>query len=216
MTDRAGIIVMAKAPVAGRVKTRLCPPFTPAQAASLAEAMLADTLAAVMATPAPWRVVALEGQPGPWLPYGLPVVAQRGATFDERLACAFTDIGAPGLLIGADTPQAGPDLLDQALRALCRPGVDAVIGPAPDGGYWALGLRRPDERVFLGVHMSEACTFAGQRARLADLELATVEVETLRDVDTLDDAIAVAAEAPASRFAAVLGQELAAVGCGPR
>lgn len=209
MTSRAGILVMAKAPVAGRVKTRLSPPFTAEQAAALAEASLVDTLGAVRATPAAWRVVALDGHPGPWLPDDLTVVPQRGVGFDERLACAFADTGAPAVVIGADTPQISADLLEDALDTLCRPGVDAVLGPAPDGGYWALGLRRADARVFLGVPMSEPCTFTAQRGRLDDLGLATVQLSVLRDVDTVDDAIAVAAEAPASRFAAVLDRELA-------
>ncbi|MGH9189002.1 MAG: TIGR04282 family arsenosugar biosynthesis glycosyltransferase [Acidimicrobiales bacterium] len=209
MKAGAGIIVMAKAPVAGRVKTRLSPPFTAEQAAALAEASLVDTLAAVRATPAAWRVVALDGHPGSWLPDDLTVVFQRGAGVEERLACAFVDAGAPAVVIGADTPQVCADLLKEALDTLCRPGVDAVLGPSPDGGYWALGLRRPDARVFLGVPMSQACTFTAQWARLADLGLATVQLEALRDVDTVDDAIAVAAEAPTSRFAAVLDRELA-------
>ncbi|MGW3405211.1 glycosyltransferase, partial [Streptomyces zhihengii] len=67
------LIVIAKAPAAGRVKTRLTPHFTPEEAAELARAALADTFAAVLATPAARRVLALDGLPGPWVPEGIEV-----------------------------------------------------------------------------------------------------------------------------------------------
>ncbi|MFN2607521.1 MAG: DUF2064 domain-containing protein [Acidimicrobiales bacterium] len=202
----AGVIVMAKAPVPGRVKTRLCPPCTPEEAAMVAEAALADTLAAVCATEeAAWRTVALDGDPGPWLPPGVAVVAQRGRGLDERLAAAFADAGTPAVVIAADTPQVTPALLSQALAALMAPGVDAVVGPTMDDGYWALGLRRADPRVFVGVPMSHPSTLAAQRDRLAHLGLAVApDLPTLRDVDSMDDARAVAADLPGSRFAAAV------------
>lgn len=201
---RAGILVMAKAPVPGRVKTRLCPPCTFDQAAALAEASLADTLAAVCATPAAWRVVALEGEAGPWLPPGVGVVAQRGAGLDERLAAAFDDTGGPAVVVAADTPQVTPELLDAALSALSRPGVDAVLGPTDDAGYWALGLCEPRPEVFVGISMSRPTTLASQRRRLRQLGLRVAELPSLRDVDEFGDAVAVAASIPTSRFAAAL------------
>src|SRR5579864_5835134 len=85
------VLVIAKEPVAGRVKTRLTPPFTPQEAAMLAEAALADTLHAVCSAGAVRRVLALAGQPGSWLPDEFDVIGQRGAGLDERLACAFAD-----------------------------------------------------------------------------------------------------------------------------
>ena len=99
------LLVMAKAPVAGRVKTRLCPPLTPLQAAAVAEAALADTLAAVAGCGASRKVVALAGEPGPWLPPGFEVVAQRGVGLASRLVHAWADVGGPGVQIGMDTPQ---------------------------------------------------------------------------------------------------------------
>lgn len=99
------LLVVAKAPRAGRSKTRLCPPCTPEEAAWLAEAALADTLAAVAATPVRRRVLVLSGELGPWLPGGFEVLAQRGDGFDEPLAAAFVDAGTPALLVGMDTPQ---------------------------------------------------------------------------------------------------------------
>lgn len=194
------ILVVAKAPVPGRSKTRLCPPCTPAEAASLAEAALADTLATVAATGAR-PVLALDGAPGQWLPPGFRVFPQRGGGFDERLANAWEDAGGPGIQIGMDTPQVTVALLDSAVAALDTPGTGAVLGPAADGGWWVLGLRRADAGTLLGIPMSTSRTGAAQLARLRALGLQVAALPELRDVDRIDDALAVAAEAPWSRFA---------------
>jgi uncharacterized protein len=206
------IIVLAKAPVPGRVKTRLCPPCDPEQAAALAEAALVDTLRSVAATRRERRVLVLDGAPGPWLPAGFEVLAQRGSGLDERLANAFTDSGTGGVLIGMDTPQITPARLTAALRALGAPSVDAVLGPSLDGGWWALGLRTPDPAVFLGIPMSTPHTGDAQQARLHELRLRTAALPTLRDVDDFDDALAVARTAPGSRFAATLESMLPRLG----
>lgn len=194
------LLVIAKEPVPGRVKSRLTPPYTPAQAAALAEAALADTLDTVAATPAARRVLALAGRPGPWLPGGFEVIPQRGAGLDERLAHAFADAGGPAVLIGMDTPQATPGMLAGAARALQD--ADAVFGPADDGGWWLLGLRRPDPALLLGVPTSRPDTGARQLDRLRGLRVRTLP--TLTDVDTAADAACVAARAPGTRFAAAL------------
>ena len=202
------IVVMAKEPRAGHSKTRLCPPATPAQAAQLAEAALRDTLAAVAAARADHRVLALDGHPGPWLPPGFAVLSQRGDGLDERLAATLADVAAlgadPTLVIGMDTPQVTAELLDAAFARLVNPAVEAVLGPAYDGGWWALGLRHPDPAATRGVPMSTPVTGAAQRTRLCELGLSVADLPQLRDVDVIDDALAVAAEAPASRFAAAL------------
>jgi rSAM/selenodomain-associated transferase 1 len=197
------LIVIAKAPVPGRSKTRLCPPCTPAEAARLAEAALADTLHAVASTPADRRVVVLDGEPGAWLPDVFEVVAQRGGGLDERLANAFDDVGGPALLIGMDTPQVTAALLSESARRLAE--ADAVLGPALDGGFWALGLRRPDASLLVGVPMSVAHTGRRQRARLRAAGLQVRVLPALRDVDRIEDARAVAAQVPGGRFARALG-----------
>ena len=207
--SRAGILVIAKAPEPGRVKTRLCPPCTPEEAAALAEASLVDTLAAVAASSAEWRVIALDGRPGAWLPKGFDVIAQRGDGLAERLAAAFEDVGSAGMVIAGDTPQVTHDLLSASLEALMEDDVDAVFGPADDGGYWALGLREPNSEVFVGVPMSVPSTGTQQRRRLQSLGLRIVDLPSLRDVDDFDDACAIAAEIPSSRFAATLSSVLA-------
>jgi uncharacterized protein len=198
------IIVLAKAPVPGRAKTRLCPPCDPEQAARLAEAALVDTLTAVAATPGRRRVLALDGTPGPWLPAGFEVIPQRGDGLDERLAYAFSDVGAGGVLVGMDTPQVTPARLGTSLVALREPSVDAVLGPCVDGGWWGIGLRAPDPSVFLGVPMSTPSTHDEQRSRLHALGLRTRALPMLRDVDDIDDAVTVARAAPRTRFAKTL------------
>lgn len=196
----AAVAVLAKAPRPGHSKTRLCPPCTPDQAAALAGAALADTLAAVARTPAARRLLVLDGAYR--APRGFATVQQRGANLAARLAHAFEDAGGPLLLIGMDTPQVRPELLSHGL-ALLRPG-RAVLGPAPDGGYWAIGLAAPDARVFAGVPMSRADTCDRQRRALAAAGLEVEELPPLRDVDRIADAHAVAAAAPRTRFAATL------------
>jgi glycosyltransferase A (GT-A) superfamily protein (DUF2064 family) len=79
-----------------------------------------------------------------------------------------------------------------------------VLGPAPDGGYWAIGLREPDRRAFLGVPMSTAVTCRAQRTRLESLGLRVRDLPAVRDVDRIADAHAVAALAPSGRFARAL------------
>jgi len=197
-------VVIAKAPVAGLVKTRLCPPLDEQQAAAVAQAALTDTLATVMATRAARRVLVLDGEPGDWLPDGLELVRQREGNLAARLADAFVDVGEPALLIGMDTPQLTPALLGRGLDLLAAPDSDSVIGLTPDGGYWAIGLRRPDRRVFVGVPMSTSSTGSMQLRRMHELGLRPRALPRLRDVDRFRDAVAVAAIAPAGGFARIL------------
>ncbi|HYN50065.1 MAG TPA: TIGR04282 family arsenosugar biosynthesis glycosyltransferase [Thermoleophilaceae bacterium] len=198
------LVVIAKAPAPGRSKTRLCPPCTPAQAAALAEAALSDTLAAVAACPARRRVLALDGEPGSWLPSGFELVEQRGNGLGERLAHALAAAGGPALVVGMDTPQLTPGLLQHAAAALGSDNVDAVLGPALDGGYWTIGLKRPDAEVFSGIPMSDADTCRAQCGRLDELGLRWKELMPLNDVDTFADARLVARIDQRTRFAATL------------
>jgi len=197
------LLVIAKSPVPGRVKTRLTPWCSPAQAALLAQAALIDTLEAVRATPADLRVLALDGPSGDWLPAGFDIVPQVSGGLDERLAAAFAASEGPTLLIGMDTPQVTPSLL-RVEWDRC----DAWFGPAADGGFWALGLRDPDPDLLRGVPMSSPRTGVVQRQRLVDAGLRVRDLPVLTDVDTPRDAVAVADLAPDTHFA-VCVKELA-------
>jgi glycosyltransferase A (GT-A) superfamily protein (DUF2064 family) len=103
-----------------------------------------------------------------------------------------------------DTPQLTPARLAASRRALFEDRVDAVLGPALDGGWWSIGLREPNPAVFLGVPMSAAHTHTAQLARLHSLGLRVRALPPARDVDRIEDAVAVAEEAPHTRFAAAL------------
>ena len=102
-----------------------------------------------------------------------------------------------------DTPQVDAGLLESGLELLLSPGTGSVLGHAADGGWWAIGLRRPDPGVFLGVPMSTSVTGQAQERRLRERGLRPGRLPTLRDVDDISDAEAVAELAPESRFARV-------------
>jgi len=198
------LIVLAKTPVPGRVKTRLCPPCTPQQAAGLAAAALADTLDAVAAAPAVTRALVVDGDHP--APPGWIRMAQRGGPLSERLAHAYADTHIPGmasLLIGMDTPQVSAALLEAAIHQLSADDTDAVLGAAEDGGWWALGLRDPRHaEVLRDVRTSVATTGALTLAALQSRDVRVAYLPVLRDVDTAADAHAVAALCPGnSRFA---------------
>ena len=214
------LLVMAKAPIPGFAKTRLCPPATPLQAALLAAACLLDTVDAARATGAP-VVVALAGS----VPDGVlaadvdralrqvDVIGQRGDGLAERLANVHADTarlrsGAPVLQIGMDTPQLTATQLAHALDVLSVK--DAAVGAATDGGWWALGLRDPAHAAVLrDVPMSTPDTGARTRLALRARGLRVVELPVLSDVDTMADALRVAPAAADTRFAHVLDEVLA-------
>jgi rSAM/selenodomain-associated transferase 1 len=202
----ATILVIAKEPRPGHAKTRLCPPCTPEEAASIATAALYDTFATIARVRARRRVAVIDGRPGDWLPAGFKVVPQSSGPLEDRLAAAFAHADGPAFLVGMDTPQLTASIVVSALRVLLRAGTDAVLGRAPDGGWWAIGLRRPDARVFAGIPMSTTETGARQLARLHELGLQTQVLPDLRDVDHFADARAVAAVMPpTSHFARAVG-----------
>jgi glycosyltransferase A (GT-A) superfamily protein (DUF2064 family) len=220
------LIVLAKEPRAGLVKTRLCPPFSPAEAADLALAALGDTLGAVRSAVPLARlrglrldpVLVLEGRAGVWLdelraeaPARLRVIVQRSGPLDARIAGAFQDAtagcaGSCAFLIGMDTPQLSAEMLVGAIDALVATDTGAVLGLAEDGGWWGLGLRQPDASLILGVPTSTPRTGREQLSRLAAARLQVKALPRLRDVDTAADAAHVAALAPDGQFAATLGR----------
>jgi glycosyltransferase A (GT-A) superfamily protein (DUF2064 family) len=131
---------------------------------------------------------------------GFEVQPQRGGPMPERLAAAFDDCdpALPALLVGMDTPQLSAQLLTAAVEQLTRH--PAVLGLAPDGGWWALGLQRPDGTLLAGVPTSRDDTGALQLAALRAGGLAPHLLPQLRDVDSAEDARVVAALAPHGRF----------------
>jgi glycosyltransferase A (GT-A) superfamily protein (DUF2064 family) len=197
MSDHAAtVVVLAKEPVPGRVKTRLQPLFTASQAAWLAAAALEDTVAAVRSCRATRRILAWEGDRASWQD-GFDVLDQPPGTLNIRLAAALAaavsdPMDSPALLIGMDTPQVTAALLDSDWE-----GADAVLGLSEDGGFWAIGLRCGHPRgLFEAIPMSTDRTGSAQLARLVDSGLSVKPLEPLRDVDRPEDAEQVAAQFP--------------------
>ena len=162
------VVVLAKSPVPGRVKTRLQPTFSAAEAAALAAAAVRDTLDAVADLGPRRTVVAWDGPAVPWLPPTVCVVPQRGSSLDERLEHVFEDVyalegGRPAdvVLVGMDTPQLRAADLD-----LRWEDDDAVLGLSADGGYWSIGFRRHVPGAIRGVPMSTPHTGRAQLDRL--------------------------------------------------
>jgi uncharacterized protein len=205
------IVVLAKEPRPGFVKTRLCPPCTQDQAAAIALAGLVQTLETVLTVDADERVLALDGNPGPWLAPGYTVIGQQGHSLGDRLSAVMQACrpspDQPVLVVGMDTPQATrPDI--EGCASMLSGRSDAVLGPAVDGGYWLIGMNRFDHRAFAGVPMSTAQTGTAQQAQLERCGFRVHRGPVLRDVDTADDARAVAAAIPGTTFAVAVNEAL--------
>lgn len=213
------VLVVAKAPEPGRAKTRLTPPASDTEAADIAAASLLDTLWAARSVAAAAPVVALTGSLAAARRHDelrtalhhVAVFRQRGDGLAARLAAAHADTaaaqpGSPVLQIGMDTPQVTGDLLGDCAQALHgRGGPDAVLGPATDGGWWALGLRDPRHAELLHqVPMSSPDTGELTARALRSAGLRVDLLCELADVDTMADARHVAQQLPGSEFAAAV------------
>ncbi len=200
------VAVIAKECRAGKVKTRLTPALTPAQAAALAQTSLSQTLRTIRSLPADRRLLVIDGTPLPEDAAGFEVFAQAPGGLDERLAalCSLTD--GPLLILGMDTPQLAAALLRPLLEDWSGPEArfGSWLGPADDGGFWALALRQPDGNLIRGVPMSTAHTGADQLARLHQAGISVGLLPVLTDVDTIRAALEVSQECPDTPFAAAV------------
>jgi glycosyltransferase A (GT-A) superfamily protein (DUF2064 family) len=197
------VAVIAKECLPGRVKTRMSPPLSPEGAAALAQSSLSRTLDTVRLLPARHRVLVMDGTPKASDADGFTVVRQSTGGLDERLAAICDAATGPLLIIGMDTPQFSTDHVAPLLQDWSTgvPGLDAWIGPAADGGFWALALRRPDGALIRGVPMSTDATGAKQLARLLARGLSVGTLAELTDMDHFSDALEIAAAIPGTDFA---------------
>jgi len=190
------LVVFAKAPRAGRVKTRMVPPLTPAEAAGLYASLLADVLEASARFARELGLEALVtvhpaetcGEIARIAPPGFRVVSQRGAGLAQRMSWAAREAAAAGatriLLRGSDSPLLGSESVARALAALDAH--DIVLCPDLDGGYSLVGLRRPEPGLF-DHPMSTRSVLDDTLARAAELGLrAHVEAASF-DLDTIED-----------------------------
>lgn len=206
-TRPPAVVVFGKAPRPGHVKTRLCPPCSPEQAAALAEAMLADSLEVARQVAVRARLVFAIETPAPTVPRheGFTVIRQRGHSLNERLANALADAGGPAVLIGTDTPQLPPEILAGAAAAVEEGGPGAVIGRTVDGGFWSVGVTSAFSDLFTGVDLRAPQCWKLVLAHLRGHGMnPAVLPQVYRDIDRIEDALAVAAEAPDLRFSKAL------------
>jgi len=192
---RAGVCalaVMAKAPRAGKVKTRLVPPLTYEQSAALNVCFLRDTTENIAAIDGSAGLISYtpEGDESLFdglLPDGFCLIAQRGDAFGERLLAAAEDILSCGYgavcLIDSDSPTVPAETFAQAVAELAKPGDRVVLGPSDDGGYYLIGLKKAHAEPFERITWSTAtvCAETCERVKEAGLEL--VLLPTWYDVD---------------------------------
>ena len=191
-----GLAIMAKAPIAGDVKTRLTPPLTPEEAALLSGCFLQDTSRLLNAV-ADKRLVRGIGVYTPantaslfaeLLPPGFLLVPQRGEKLGQRLAFATDDLFALGFssvcLIGSDSPTLPPEVFEETIAVLTQPsGSNLVIGPATDGGYYLIGLRKPCRSLFEEITWSSELVFEQTIERARRLNLKSHILREWYDVD---------------------------------
>lgn len=191
MTGRTAIAVVGKAPVPGRVKTRMLPDLSPDSAADLAAAMLIDVTAAAQATDAAvwWSYAGDRAVLDALRPAGVRLLAQVGEGLGTRLAHAHSTLHADGaarvVVVGADCPTVDAHVLRTAVDELDDH--DVVLGPARDGGYTLLGTRTCAPSLFSTVEMSTTHTGADTLAEAGRLGLRAAVLDTRPDLDTVDD-----------------------------
>ncbi len=188
---------MAKAPLAGEVKTRLVPPLTPAEAAALNVCFLRDMAANVAEVTVAGRAdglvvytpVGAEAAFDGVLPEGFKLLAQRGESLGDRLCNATDDLLKDGYssvcLINSDSPTLPRSVLDRAIESLANDGDRVVLGAADDGGYYLIGLKQAHRNLFDRIAWSTADVLAHTVERAAEIGL---EVEMLPRWYDVDDA----------------------------
>ncbi len=194
-TDRCALAVMAKAPRAGKVKTRLSPPLSLIESAALNVAFLRDTAAHLDTISGAEGLIcytpvgdeeAFDGL----LPDTFCLIPQRGDRFGERLHAAAQDILAYGFasvcLIDSDSPTVPTVAFQQAVAALALPGDRVVLGPSQDGGYYLIGLKAPHAAPFVDITWSTETVAEETRQRCRDASLEIVELPLWYDVDDRD------------------------------
>jgi len=193
--DVCALAVMAKAPRAGKVKTRLAPPLTLEQSAALNKCFLRDTarniagvagggLAAGLICYTPvGDEIAFDGL----LPEGFALIAQRGDGFGERLLAAAEDILACGFgavcLIDSDSPTMPAGALQQAVEELARPGDRVVLGGSEDGGYYLIGMKQAHAAAFEKITWSTGSVYAETVGQVREAGIELVELPVWYDVD---------------------------------
>jgi len=190
------LVIMVKQPAPGHVKTRLCPPLTPEQAAELYRCFLLDKMAQVRRVPvaAPYLAFTPEVAQGFFRDLAgesFILVPQEGRDLGERLdqlSQRLLAAGHPGVvIIDSDTPSLPDRYLAEAVERMGDARTDAVFGPAEDGGYYLVGLRRPSPALFRGIAWSTAVVLEQTLGKAAAAGLRVHLLPPWFDVDTGND-----------------------------
>lgn len=190
------LIVVAKAPLVGRTKTRLCPPLSARQAMELYRCFLLDTLELMRRVDSVQRIIAyLPSEAQPFFrriaPTGFDFIPQIGASLGERLDNVLTRWLQSGyrqaVVMDSDSPTLPVAYLRQAFRELDDPTVDVVLGPSDDGGYYLIGLKSPCSALFRGIAMSTSTVLAETLERAQKQELRVACLPRWYDVDKAED-----------------------------
>ncbi|HYE58024.1 MAG TPA: TIGR04282 family arsenosugar biosynthesis glycosyltransferase [Rhodothermales bacterium] len=209
------LIVFAKVPTPGRVKTRLCPPMTPEEACNLYAAMLRDALAGYVRLGMAVRLYVSQddvAMPEGLVPSGITTHRQAGTDLGARMLRAFLETFAAGanraVVIGTDHPTLPLDFVRLAFDELTTPRT-VTLGPTDDGGYYLVGMRDLHPALFAGMTYSHPRVLDDTLARAASADLDVTLLPTWYDVDAPGDLARLRtdlADAPdlAPRTAAVL------------
>jgi uncharacterized protein len=192
---RCALAVMAKAPKAGHVKTRLSPPLDSGQAAALNIAFLRDTIAcleevaaaAKANTAISYTPAGEEANFAGIVPAHVPLLPQRGEGFGERLQYTAEDLFATGFsavcLIDSDSPTVPPEAYVEAVQRLLTNEDCAVLGPSDDGGYYVIGMNASNPRLFDDISWSTAVVAEQTLQRAQEIDLPMYSLPTWFDVD---------------------------------
>lgn len=193
--SQCALAVMAKAPRAGKVKTRLSPPLTLEQSAALNICFLQDTAQNIAEVSTSGQSAGMicytpigdESAFDDLLPSSFQLIPQRGDAFGERLLAAAEDILRCGYgsvcLIDSDSPTVPAAAFQQAVAELARPGDRIVLGPSHDGGYYLIGLKQPHSEPFTNIHWSTETVFAETVAAAKAANIESVILPLWYDVD---------------------------------
>jgi uncharacterized protein len=190
------LIIFAKEPLPGQVKTRLCPPLAPEAAAQLYHSFLQDILAEMGRLPQ--LNVALAYHPPAAEPFfrklapaHIHLFPQEGGDLGERLTLALARCFAlgygPVLVMGSDVPDLPGRLVVEAKEFLEQGKAEVVLGPAPDGGYYLVGLKAPHPQLFQGLPWSTGAVLSGTLHRARSLSLPLYLLPRWPDIDTYPD-----------------------------
>jgi rSAM/selenodomain-associated transferase 1 len=189
------MVIMAKQPQPGAVKTRLCPPLSSQAAAALYQAFLLDKIAQVDRLKAACPVIAYT--PDAARNYFADIapqfllVPQQGDGLGARLVNTFTYLFATGytgvLAIDSDTPTLPTEFLQQAIERIALPQYDVVLGPSEDGGYYLIGLRALHRELFEDMPWSTAAVIPETRQRAKTKGLTVTDLPTWFDIDTPEE-----------------------------